>query len=101
MSVLTPGVTVSLFDSSFTRIDKSLLITTPLISFSEGRFTEDGLPVSHASIYFNNSVPRFVVDNLTFTPVPEPSVTVLMLAGLSFFGVHPKVRAALAIKRRR
>jgi hypothetical protein len=84
---LTPGVTVSLFDSSFTQLNKYQVTTRPMPTFSEALVTSDDAPVSHALLFFNNSGPRFVVDNLTFTPVPEPSTIVLSLAGGLLIGL--------------
>jgi len=87
-TTLTPGVTVSLFDSSFTQLNKYLVTTRPMPSISEALVISDDAPVSHALLSFNNSAPRFVVDNLTFTPVPEPSTIVLSLAGLTILGLR-------------
>src|SRR4051812_16544775 len=74
-TVLTPGVTVSLYDSDFALVGKIPVTTQPIApyTFSEALFTEEQSSVSHVSLFFNNSGQRFVLDNLSFTPVPEPS----------------------------
>jgi len=101
-TTLTPGVTVSFFDASQAQVNKIALVTRPLISFTEGLVTEDGPPVSHVSIFFNNTAPAFVVDNLTFTTVPEPSAGMLCLAGLAALGLVKsisRVRARWSLRR--
>src|SRR5258707_5318139 len=65
-STLAPGVTVSLFDSNLTQVNKIPVTTSPISPhiFSEALFSEDGSPVSHVSLFFNSSAaPRFVLDN--------------------------------------
>jgi hypothetical protein len=95
-TTLTPGVTVSFFDANQNQVNKIALVTRPLISFTEGFVVEDGPPVSHVSIFFNSTAPAFVVDNLTFTTVPEPSAGILCLAGLAAFGLFKSVSRARA-----
>ena len=105
-SPLTPGFSVELFDPAL----KSLGITpvntysqsNSQYPFTENLFSYTGEPVKRAVLKFNDSFtpvtqccqqPRFSIDNLTFTPVPEPSSMTSILA-LGAFG------AASLLKRK-
>lgn len=89
---LTPGVTVKLSDADFADVNKTLLTTRPMPNFSEGLFNYDGTPASHVSIFFNSAAPRFGLDNLTYTTVPEPSTIALGLGGVVIFWLWRGVR---------
>jgi hypothetical protein len=86
---MSPGLQVSLFDSSLAPLGNFNVNTTVFNVFSEGQFTS-ALTIGRAVLSFPNagSATRFAVDNLTFTPVPEPAISTLALLGLVALGVR-------------
>ena len=94
-SLTLPGATVSLFDSALAGFATTPVTISNLATFSEGKFSYVGsTPVKRAVVTFNAGAgPRFAMDNLAFTPVPEPGT---MLAGVLLTGV-----CACARQRRR
>ena len=89
------GATVSLFDSALTGFATTPVNISKLVTYSEGLFSYSGsTPVQRAVVSFDAGAgPRFAIDNLAFTPVPEPGT---MLAGVLLTGV-----CACARQRRR
>jgi len=84
--VLTPGLTVQLFDASLTPIGGPIglnMASAPL--FSGGQFNFGGTPVSRAVIDFSVNNQRFALDTVEFNPIPEP--TGLALLGLGAVGL--------------
>jgi hypothetical protein len=72
---LAAGCSIELFDSDLSSIGIIDVATASIISFTEGRFSYRGRPVSRAAITFNSDrAARFAFDNLTFddglAPVP-------------------------------
>jgi hypothetical protein len=72
---LAAGCSVELFDSDLASLGVIDVATASIISFTEGRFSYRGRPVSRAVITFNSDrAARFAFDNLTFddglAPVP-------------------------------
>lgn len=89
------GATVSLFDSSLTAIASTLVSVSKLVTFSEGQFAyHGGTPVKRAVVSFTpGGGPRFAIDNLNTTAVPEP--------GTALFGAFIASVCATARTRRR
>lgn len=85
---MTPGLQVSLFDGSLNSIGTFNLNTAVFVNFSEGLFNSN-LTIGRAVLAFPDAAdaPRFAIDNLTFTPVPEPSMIGLLGIGLLAFAV--------------
>lgn len=87
---LTPGFTVELFDPGSISIGVFPVNTNPLISYTEGLFSYAGTLVSRAEIdfFFPPYYPqhRFALDNLTYSPIPEPSTMLLVGSGLVGIG---------------
>ena len=83
---LSPGLQVSLFDAGLAPLGSFNVNTTVFTNFSEGQFTS-ALTIGRAVLTFPNAVgaARFAIDNLTFTPVPEPAIPTLAVAGLLAF----------------
>lgn len=79
------GATVSLFDSALVGFATTPVTISKLVTYSEALYSYVGsTPVKRAVLTFNPGAgPRFAIDNLTFTPVPEPGT---MLAGLLLTG---------------
>lgn len=61
--------------------------TSSLVTFSEGHFSYDGELVSQILVDFDDTFPqierRFLFDNLTIQPVPEPRTALLLASGLA------------------
>ncbi len=81
------GLTVELFDAGLKSLGITSVNTTPLAILSEGLFSYSGVGVKKAILDFQESRfglspidPGFVIDNLTYTSVPEPSLLVGLLA---------------------
>ena len=91
-SLTLTGATVSLFDPALAGFATTPVTVSNLATFSEGLFSYVGsTPVKRAVVTFNPGAgPRFVLDNLGFTPVPEPGT---LLAGLLLTGVCACARA--------
>ena len=89
------GATVSLFDSALTGFATTPVTISKLVTYSEALYSYTGsTPVKRAVVTFNPGAgPRFAIDNLAFTPVPEPGT---FLAGVLLTGV-----CACARQRRR
>ncbi len=91
--VVSPGFSVELFDPSFASLGVTDVDMNRLISFSEGLFTYSGPLVSRAEVKFFHPVGpeilfrRFALDNLTFTPIPEPGTLLLLASGLAGLGL--------------
>lgn len=84
------GLTVELFDAGLKSLGVTSVNTAPLAVLSEGLFSYSGASVKKAVLDFDASkfglsptvAPRFNIDNLSYTSVPEPS----LLLGLLAFG---------------
>ena len=89
------GATVSLFDSSLTGFASTPVSVSKLVTFSEGQFAyHGGTPVKRAVVSFSPAAgPRFAIDNLNTTVVPEP--------GTVLFGALVTSVCATARTRRR
>lgn len=93
-NTLTPGFTVELFNQELQSIGITPVDTNPLVFLSEGLFTYSGVPVIRAVVNFDEtklgfdpaSPPRFVIDNLNYTAVPEASSLTGLLAFVVFSG---------------
>ncbi len=78
---VTSALTVELFDSGSKSLGSTPVNTTPQAILSEGSFTYSGVPVQKAVLDFDATKfgidptrdPRFSIDNLSYTAVPEPS----------------------------
>lgn len=80
----TPGAEVQLFSGGTSLGTSPVSVTIPVGgTFPEGLFTSSATNVTSAIITFDNptAAPRFAMDNLSFTPVPEPSSFALCGAG--------------------
>jgi hypothetical protein len=64
---------VELFDASNTSLTVTSLALEPMPLFAEGQFSYSGQPVKRASVRFVELDPRFALDNLVFSVVPEPT----------------------------
>ena len=89
------GATVSLFDSALTGFASTSVSVSKLVTFSEGQFAyHGGTPVKRAVVSFSPAAgPRFAIDNLNTTVVPEP--------GTVLFGAFVASVCATARTRRR
>jgi hypothetical protein len=87
-SNLTPGFTVNVYeDPGSSSIGAIPVNTQNLAGTTEARFSYVGAPIRQAVIDFNEGpLPtfprRFAMDNLTFTPIPEPATVALFSTGL-------------------
>lgn len=80
-NTLTPGFSVELFNPELQSIGIIPVETNPIVFLSEGLFTYSGVPVIRAVVDFDEtklgfdelSPPRFILDNLSYTKVPEAS----------------------------
>ena len=82
----TTGATVSLFDSALAGFASTSVTIAKVVTYSEAFYSYTGsTPVKRAVVNFNAGAgPRFAIDNLAFTPVPEPGT---MLVGVLLTGV--------------
>ena len=89
------GATISLFDSALTNFATTPVSVSRLVTFSEGQFAyHGGTPVKRAVLSFTPAAgPRFALDNLNTTIVPEP--------GTALFGAFLASVCATARTRRR
>lgn len=83
LAPFAPGFAVLLYDENAQAFAVVGVPTAPILTFSEGQFRFSGALVSRAVIAFHPSAAQFALDNLTFTPVPEPMTLLLLGAGLS------------------
>src|SRR5258707_2344898 len=83
---MTPGLQVSLFDGSLNSLGTFNLNTSVFFTFSEGHFNSS-LTIGRAILTFPHAAdaPRFAIDKLPFTPVPEPSMVSLLGIGFTIF----------------
>jgi PEP-CTERM motif/Beta-galactosidase second all-beta domain len=90
---MSPGLQVSLFDGSLNPLGTFNVDSSVFITFSEGLFTSN-LTIGRAALSFPNApvAPRFAIDNLTFTPVPEPSTFALVAIALTGLVIWRKGR---------
>ncbi len=87
-SPVASALTVELFDAGLKSLGITSVNTTPLAILSEGLFSYSGVGVKKAVLDFDASKfglsptvdPRFVIDNLTYISIPEPSLLVGLLA---------------------
>ena len=85
---ITPALIVELFDPKLNTLGRTPVNTTSIAVLSEGLFTYSGVPVQRVILDFDETMlglnetsdPRFSLDNLTYTAVPEPSSFVGLLA---------------------
>jgi hypothetical protein len=93
------GLTVELFDVGLKSLGITSVNTTPLAVLSEGLFSYSGASVKKAVLDFDASKfglsptddPRFNIDNLSYTSIPEPSLLIGLLAfGGSVYLVRKK-----------
>jgi hypothetical protein len=83
---LTPGFSVSVFDTANNLLQSTDIDTNPLVLFSEGAFTYDGPPASSISIAFDSvDANQFAFGGLTYA-APEPSSIAVLGAGLLGLG---------------
>jgi hypothetical protein len=70
--------------------DQRWLSLVPEVLFAEARYVLQGLDINRLQFSFAMPASRFVLDNLTFTPVastvPEPATHLLWLAGALVLG---------------
>ena len=87
-SMTLTGATVSLFDSSLTGFATTPLPITNLATFSEGTISyHGGTPVKRAVLSFPAAGgPRFAIDNLSYTVVPEPGTVLFGMILVGFCG---------------
>ena len=68
---------VELFDENLQSLGTTALLTSSLLTFTEGSFSHDGAAVRRVVIDFDDAIPalppRFALDNLTFDGPPEPA----------------------------
>lgn len=83
---LAPGFSVELLDKGLNSLGITPVNTAPLAILSEGLFKYSGVPIKKAIVSFNSESslnpnnPRFSLDNLSYTAVPEPSSLIALLA---------------------
>jgi hypothetical protein len=85
---IASGLTVELFDAGLKSLGITSVNTTPLAALSEGLFSYSGAAVKKAVLDFDASKfglspaidPRFNIDNLSYTSIPEPSLLVSLFA---------------------
>jgi hypothetical protein len=85
---LTPALTVELLDPELNSLGVTPVDTSRQALLSEGLLSYSGVPVQRAVLDFDETKlgldealdPRFSLDNLTYTPVPEPSSLAGVLA---------------------
>ncbi|NMG22918.1 hypothetical protein [Brasilonema bromeliae] len=85
---LTSGLTVELFDTGLKSLGITPVDTSSLAFLSEGLFKYNGVPITRAVLDFDETklgfdpsvAPRFSLDNLTYTAVPETSSLFGLLA---------------------
>lgn len=78
---VTSALTVELFAPDSNSLGSTSVNTSNLAILSEGSFAYNGAPVQRAVVNFDETkfgldptlAPRFSVDNLSYTAVPEPS----------------------------
>ena len=78
---VTSALTVELFDSGSKSLGSTPVNTSNQAILSEGSFAYSGVPVQKAVLNFDETkfgldptlAPRFSLDNLSYTAVPEPS----------------------------
>ena len=88
LAPVTSALTVELFDSGSNSLGSTPVNTSNQAILSEGLFTYSGVPVQRAVLDFDETKfgldptldPRFSVDNLSYTAVPEPSSLLGLLA---------------------
>ncbi|OKH33313.1 hypothetical protein NIES2101_40015 [Calothrix sp. HK-06] len=82
---LAPGFSVELLDKGLNSLGITPVNTAPLAILSEGLFKYSGVPIKKAIVSFNSESslnpnnPRFSLDNLSYTAVPEPSSLIALL----------------------
>jgi hypothetical protein len=87
-SPLSPGFRVELFTPALMSLGETPVNVLPsagALGFSENRFEYAGELISRAVIRFDHQPGSFALDNLTFSPVPEPSTLMLGAAALLAF----------------
>lgn len=85
---VTSALTVELFDPGSNSLGITPVNTKNLAILSEGLFAYNGVPIQRAVLDFDENkfgldpslAPRFSVDNLSYTAVPEPSSLLGLLA---------------------
>lgn len=88
LAPVTSALTIELFDSGSNSLGSTPVNTSNQAILSEGLFTYSGVPVQRAVLDFDETKfgldptldPRFSVDNLSYTAVPEPSSLLGLLA---------------------
>jgi hypothetical protein len=84
---LTPGFSVSAYDSGGGLVEGTSIDTNPLVLLSEGQFSYVGLGVSSVAISFDSvDADEFAFGGLSAT-VPEPAGIAVFAAGLMALGV--------------